>query len=96
VVADPEHKGTENLQVKEFVKRSWPTLGRDVLKELAGSLHEVQDYRNPAVHRQWPPRSHHEERADLEAMRKLVLGTEGGAPSLIAQIYHLLAPGKQS
>jgi hypothetical protein len=95
VVADPEHKGTENLQVKEFVKRSWPTLGRDVLKELAGSLHEVQDYRNPAVHRQWPPRSHHEERADLEAMRKLVLGTEGGASSLIVQIYRLLAPGKQ-
>jgi hypothetical protein len=93
-VADPEQTGRENLQVKQFVKRSCPTLGPDPPKALADLLRKVQDYRNAAVHRRWPPGPHRKERAELDDMRDLVLGT-AHSPSVVVQIYRLFGPSKQ-
>jgi len=95
-VADATLTGTENLQVSAFMSLSWPNLGADAVRQLAASLRRVQHLRNPAVHRQWPPRPHHKERAELDEMRQLVLDTDGdGSSSIIAQIYRLLGPSKQ-
>jgi len=96
-VADATLTGTENLQVSAFMSLSWPNLGADAVRQLAASLRRVQHLRNPAVHRQWPPRPHHKEKTGLDDIRKLVLDIDGdGSSSIIVQIYRLLAPSKQS
>jgi len=94
VVAGDDVSDGEDWRVRTFLKEKWPDLAGDALRQLAGSLRNVQHYRNRAAHGHSPPRSHHTERSELDEMRDLVLGS-AGSPSMIAQIYRLLAPGKQ-
>ncbi len=85
----------KNPRVAAFLRHNWPGLGTEALRELAALLRKVQDYRNRAEHPRSSPRSHHTEKAELDEMRKLVLGL-GDSPSVIVQIYGLLAQSKQS
>jgi hypothetical protein len=95
LVAGGRHPPKNNPQLAAFLGHGWPDLGKDALRQLAGSLRSVQAYRNRWEHSDSPPRPYHTERTELDEMRDLVLGTPK-SPSVICRIYDLLGRSKQS
>jgi hypothetical protein len=73
----------------EHVGPRWPDFG-----PLAKSLRRVWELRGSCAHDQPAEARVDKELEELREMRELVLGA-GGSPSVIVQIYRLLAPSKQ-
>jgi hypothetical protein len=94
ILADPEQKEQTNSNMKAFLKQKWPKLNMADLRELIRPFKVFQDYRNKAAHPQ-PPRSHLEEKNELEQMRNLVLGSIKER-SVIVQIFQLLSAKSSS
>jgi hypothetical protein len=84
--------GAEDLRhfMNQRIGPRWPDFG-----PLAQSLRRVQELRAASAHYQQAETRVDRELWELEEIRKLVLGT-AGSPSVIVQIYRLLAPSKQS
>jgi len=95
-LAPPPPKGVSALRagglsrfLDEHIGPRWPDFA-----PLAQSLRDVQEFRGGSAHYQLAETRVDKESWELEEVRKLVLGT-AGSPSVIVQMYRLLAPGKQ-
>jgi hypothetical protein len=76
--------------LNQHIGSHWPDF-----RPLAQSLRRVQELRSGSAHYQQAETRLEKELWELEEMRKLVLGLDN-SPSVIAQIYRLLAPSRQS